>query len=217
MGDEAITFSRNYHDLSTQQGFQFEFYCDHCHGARRTRFQPSTLGTVSSALGAVSSFFGGFLSGAADLSERARSATWERAHDEAFLAAVEESRPHFRQCPGCQRWVCSSGCWNQGKGLCKSCAPDLGVVQAQAQAQRSVEELHAHARMADADRALLKEDAWRQGATASCPSCQAALPGGTKFCPECGARIQQRSTCGSCNADLPPGSKFCGECGAKAG
>ncbi len=25
-----IQFTRNYNDLSTDAGFQFEFYCDHC-------------------------------------------------------------------------------------------------------------------------------------------------------------------------------------------
>jgi len=83
-----IEFTRNYSDLSTNQGFQFEFYCDRCGSGFRTRFQPSKLGTVSSALDAASSLFGGVLGRAADLSERARSATWEKAHDEAFTKAM---------------------------------------------------------------------------------------------------------------------------------
>jgi len=83
-----IEFTRNYSDLSTDQGFQFEFYCDRCGSGFRTRFQPFALGTISNALGAASSLFGGVFGRAADLGERARSATWEKAHDEAFTKAI---------------------------------------------------------------------------------------------------------------------------------
>ena len=43
-------------------------------------------------------------------------------------------------------------CWNDGKGLCKNCAPDLGVEMAAAQSSRTVEEIWAHSKMAEADR-----------------------------------------------------------------
>lgn len=56
------------------------------------------------------------------------------------------------------QWVCRKGCWNDKKGLCKGCAPDLGVEMAAAQAQRSVEEIHAHARMAEEDKKLSEEN-----------------------------------------------------------
>jgi hypothetical protein len=54
-----IEFTRNYSDLSTDKGFQFEFFCDRCGTGYRTSFQPFVLGTVSSALDAASSLFGG--------------------------------------------------------------------------------------------------------------------------------------------------------------
>jgi hypothetical protein len=38
---------------------------------------------------AASSLFGGFLSGASDLTQRVHSAAWERAHDEAFIGAMK--------------------------------------------------------------------------------------------------------------------------------
>ena len=33
--EEKIAFTRNYQDLSSNKGFQFEFMCDHC-GAKLT-------------------------------------------------------------------------------------------------------------------------------------------------------------------------------------
>lgn len=210
-----IEFTRNYSDLSTDQGFQFEFFCDRCGTGYRTRFQPSALGAVSSVLDAAGSLFGGILASAADVGQRARSATWEKAHDEAFLSAAEEMRPEFVQCPRCSAWVCRKSCWNSKKGLCKNCAPDLGVEMAAAQAERTVEEIWAHSQMAEEDRQMLQEQSWRAGVRATCPQCNSPLAANVKFCPECGAKIQAQMHCTQCGAKLSPGAKFCGECGAK--
>lgn len=37
-----IEFTRNYSDLSTNQGFQFEFFFDRCGSRFRTHFKAST-------------------------------------------------------------------------------------------------------------------------------------------------------------------------------
>lgn len=92
-----------------------------------------------------------------DLGERARFATWEKAHDTAFTEAMEELKPDFMQCPRCPSWVCLTSCWNNRKGLCKNCAPDLGVEMAAAQASRTTEEIWAHSKMAEEDREILQE------------------------------------------------------------
>jgi membrane protease subunit (stomatin/prohibitin family) len=210
-----IEFTKNYSDLSTDQGFQFEFYCDRCGSGFRTSFQPSAIGTVTGALDAANSLFGGILGRAADLSERARSATWEKAHDEAFSKAMQELKPDFIQCPRCSSWVCRKSCWNTKKGLCKECSPDLGVEMAAAQSSRTVEEIWAHSQMAEEDRQMLQEKSWREGVRASCPSCNAPLPANVKFCPECGAKIKSKAFCGECGSEIAPGVKFCPECGAK--
>lgn len=136
---KKIQFTQNYHDLSTTQGFQFEFYCDRCQSGFRTSFKPFATGIASNILETAGGLFGGVLGRAASVGERVRSATWERAHDQAFEAAIEELKPEFIQCPRCSAWVCREKCWNTGKGLCKNCAPDLGVEMAAAQANRSVE------------------------------------------------------------------------------
>jgi len=210
-----IEFTRNYSDLSTNQGFQFEFNCDRCSSGYRTGFQSNALGTVSTALGAASSLFGGVFGRAADLGERARSAAWEKAHDEAFMKAMEELKPDFIQCPRCSSWVCKKSCWNTKKGLCKNCSPDLGVEMAAAQSSRTVEEIWAHSKMAEEDREMLTEKSWREGVRATCPSCNAPLPEKVKFCPDCGEKIDAAKHCTECGAKLNPGIKFCSECGKK--
>jgi ribosomal protein L40E len=151
---------------------------------------------------------------AADIGEQVHSAAWEKAHDEAFEKAVEEVKPDFIQCPRCQSWVCRKSCWNVKAGLCKECAPDLGVEMAAAQASKSVEEVWAHAAMAQEDKKLGKEY-WREGVKASCPQCEAPLASNTKFCPECGYNLKSKTVCPKCQAKLEPKAKFCAECGAK--
>jgi membrane protease subunit (stomatin/prohibitin family) len=215
MSDEKIQFTRNYHDQSTSEGFQFEFVCDRCGSGFRTEFDGFTAARVAGGLQTASNLLGGLFGRAAQLGEDVRSAAWEKAHDKAFREAAAKLKPDFRQCPRCSSWVCRSQCWNDGKGLCKNCAPDLGVEMAAAQSSRTVEEIWAHSRMAEEDREILKEESWREGAVASCPQCEAPLAAKTKFCPECGAPIGRPAACPQCGAKAAAGAKFCGECGAK--
>lgn len=211
---ERIEFTRNYSDLSTSKGFQFEFYCDRCGSGFRTRFKPSVSGTLSEVLDTAGSLFGGIFGSAANVGERVRSATWEKAHDEAFLEAMRELKPDFIQCPRCSSWVCRKSCWNVKKGLCKQCAPDLGVEMAAAQASRSVEEVWAHAAMSEEDKKLAAGN-WRDNIRASCPQCEAPMPSNAKFCPECGAQLKAKTECPNCGEKFTPGAKFCPECGHK--
>ncbi|HOQ08509.1 MAG TPA: zinc ribbon domain-containing protein [Syntrophomonadaceae bacterium] len=98
--------------------------------------------------------------------------------------------------------------------MCKACAPDLGVEMAAAQASKSVEEVWAHAAMAEEDKKLATEY-WRENIRASCPNCEAPLASNAKFCPECGAPLKVRENCPACGSKVTPGSKFCPECGTK--
>lgn len=123
---EKAKFSRNYHDLSTDTGYQFEFFCDHCGKGFRSGFQGPFTGRASHILNATNQIFGGVLGTMSTVAHPGRDATWERAHDKAFLEAVEELSSSFIQCPLCQKWVCRENCWNLKKGLCTDCAPDSG-------------------------------------------------------------------------------------------
>ncbi len=51
--------------------------------------------------------------------------------------------------------------------------------------------------------------------TVACPSCNAAVPAGSKFCNNCGHKFEQKSFCTQCGNEVPPGSKFCNNCGAQ--
>jgi hypothetical protein len=73
----------------------------------------------------------------------------EKAHDDAFLEAMNELKPDFIQCPRCSSWVCKKSCWNNSKGLCKDCAPDMAVEMAAAQASRTVKVVWSHSKMAE--------------------------------------------------------------------
>src|SRR5882724_10014408 len=48
-----------------------------------------------------------------------------------------------------------------------------------------------------------------------CPQCRHANPPETKFCGECGTRLQ--SVCPACQAANPATNKFCSECGQRLG
>jgi membrane protease subunit (stomatin/prohibitin family) len=209
-----IEFVSNYNDMSTDRGFQFEFTCDRCGTGYRTRFQGWSVGTASSVLDTASGLFGGLFGSAADVAERVRSAAWQKAHDEAFEEALGEIRPSFVQCPRCSSWVCRKSCWNTKRGLCKECAPDLGVEMSAAQASRTIEEVWAHAAMAEEDKKLGTEY-WRETIRANCPNCEAPLASNAKFCPECGAKLKTQQFCTNCGSALTPGAKFCPECGQK--
>lgn len=52
---------------------------------------------------------------------------------------------------------------------------------------------------------------------AECPNCHTKLAANTKFCPECGNKIEVKKSafCTECGAPINPGSKFCSSCGAK--
>jgi Double zinc ribbon len=212
---DAIEFTRNYTDLSTDRGFQFEFHCDRCGNGYKTAFQAWTMGTVSGALDAASSLFGGVFGEAANLSERARSATWQQARDKAMVDAVTQVKPNFLQCPHCLRWVCKKNCWNQQRGLCKDCAPDLAVEISAQQSAKALEQIQTSVGVDEEDEKLIGS-VGKAKVAASCPNCHAPLASNAKFCPSCGFKLADAaSLCKNCGAKLSPGAKFCPECGTK--
>lgn len=48
-----------------------------------------------------------------------------------------------------------------------------------------------------------------------CPGCNAQIPVGSKFCAQCGAKLNEALFCTSCGEKLPPNAKFCLKCGTK--
>ena len=53
-----------------------------------------------------------------------------------------------------------------------------------------------------------------ESAKVPCVKCGAELREGAKFCSECGS-TQEKQKCTNCQAELVPGAKFCPECGTK--
>jgi hypothetical protein len=207
-----IRFTSNVTDHSTDKGYQFEFHCDKCGNGVMSSFVASKAGMAGGFLRAASSLFGGSaLSGAANAADYLRDQTRGKARDEALARAVEEAKPHFRQCTRCGQWVCHEHCWNAAKGLCEACAPNLQEELAAAQATAASEQVWAKAREVD----LVGGVDVRADAAATCGHCGAASTGG-KFCPECGKPFRQHKHCTGCGAKLEAKAKFCAECGNKA-
>ncbi|NTV64189.1 MAG: zinc ribbon domain-containing protein [Oscillochloris sp.] len=204
---DMINFTNNYRDLSTETGFQFEFCCERCGDGVRSQFKPSLLGTANSVLNVASSFLGGLLGGASNAANSARNATWEREHDGAFRAAIEEVRPHFTRCPRCAGYVCQK-CWNSAAGLCANCAPHLGTELAAAKSDRALQEMREKVTSST----QFSGDISAKQTT--CPACGAPA-GDMKFCGSCGARLGLRR-CPN-GHEVGGGMRFCGECGSPVG
>jgi len=214
----AQSFTKNYRDHSNDNGFQFEFFCDKCGNGQRSAFKVNKLGVAASVLKAAGAIFGGGYSagrGADHLNDAFRGPAW----DGAFKEAIDESKPQFRQCTLCGDWVCPAVCWNQVRGLCEKCAPDLGEHAPAIQAQVAVEQAYDDARKGDQLRGVdLKGPV--AVVSASCNQCQATLADGAKFCALCGTPAATAASaasqfCPSCGAKAQPGAQFCSGCGGR--
>src|SRR6266581_7724317 len=105
-----IFFTDNYQDRSTNDGYQFEFYCRRCGNGYSSSFQHSVTGFGGRLLR-----LGGDLVGGA-VGERAQQLGWDAewmrdgvrgsTRDKALARAVEEMKPFFHQCHRCGQWVC---------------------------------------------------------------------------------------------------------------
>lgn len=210
---EFIEFTDNYNDLSTDRGFQWEFYCERCANGYRSKFRPSATGLATEVLDVASGVLGGIFGTAAQVGDRVHSAAWERTHDEAFTKAIGEVKAYFVQCPRCNEWVCRQRCWNESRGLCFECAPDVAVETASAQAEAITEQAVEEVRSRKYGvKDFVAGDSLRGG----CPNCGAAVKAGAKFCPECGTHLKQKNRfCTECGSPIEAGAKFCPECGAQ--
>jgi membrane protease subunit (stomatin/prohibitin family) len=205
-----IQFTRNHTDHSTDKGYQFEFFCDRCGNGFMSEFKASATGFATSALRAAGSMFGGILGQASAGSYEIERAVRGPGHDRAFRDAVDETKPNFRQCPKCSHWVCMNTCWNQNRGLCYECAPNVETELAAAQAQTTVEQIREKVRSVD----MTRDIDITSEAAALCPSCGARTQG-AKFCPECGKPLRPKNECPRCGTKTEAGTRFCPECGNK--
>lgn len=205
-----IAFTRNFTDRSNDSGFQFEFFCDKCGNGHMSSFQRNTLGVAAHLVKAAGWVFGHQNLGWG--ADQVKDAFRGSARDNAFQAAVTEIMPSFHQCTRCGKWVCPAICWNEKRGMCEACAPDLAEEVAHLQAKVAVEQAHDQVRHADQ---LHGFDVNRQGHMAACPHCSARIEGAGSFCNRCGKQLTSSAglACPRCATSLPSGAKFCGSCG----
>lgn len=205
-----IQFTKNHTDHSTDKGYQFEFFCDRCGNGFMSEFKPSITGFAAGALRAAGSLFGGVLGQAGSSTYEIERAVRGPGHDKAFRESIEEAKPNFRLCPKCAKWVCLASCWNQKRGLCHDCAPDIETELAAAQVQTTIDQIKQKLQTQD----LTKDLDLTSEAVALCPICGARTEG-AKFCPECGKPLRPKNECPRCGTKVEAGSKFCPECGHK--
>lgn len=215
------SFTRNYEDNSTEEGFQFTFYCDLCHDGYKTKFIESKtykksgmLKNISRGLSLGASLLGKYnldyniQRGGNILSERfnGMSPEWHKEHDQAFNFAQNEAKEHFFRCHKCRNWVCESD-WNEEEGLCAECAPRMNVEIAVAKAEKMVADIKEKAESTPVFTGKIETK------QTFCPECGKPVNQG-KFCTNCGTSLNLNQ-CSTCGANNPAGTRFCGECGTK--
>ena len=205
-----IEFTDNYQDLSTDTGYQFKFFCQTCGNGYMSSWQASTSGIAGQVARAAGNILGGIFGRVSSGSYEIQRAVGGPEHDHALENAVAEIKPLFIQCKRCGKWVCQQICWNQGKSLCKTCAPILQRELAAAQAEIAVEQAKDKLRQQD----LTEGVDVAAEATVVCPACGAETKPG-KFCTECGAKLVAKVDCSRCGAKVAAGDRFCPECGQK--
>ena len=122
-----IFFTDNYQDRSTNDGYQFEFFCRRCGNGYSSSFQHSATGFGGRMLRLGGDLVGG------NLGEKAAQLGWDAewmrdgnrgsTRDKALAKAVDEMKPYFHQCHRCGQWVCEQVCWNDAAGPVRDVRP----------------------------------------------------------------------------------------------
>jgi hypothetical protein len=215
-----VFFTNNYQDHSTNEGYQFEFFCQRCGNGYQSPFQHSVTGFGGRILQMGGDLVGGELGNKAERfgwdAQFLRSGNRGSARDKALAKAVTAVQEHFVQCHRCGQHVCKPVCWNGERGLCTQCAPKLDQEIAGMQASAQINQLSEKIQQQD----WTKDVNYREQATGLCGTCGHETGGG-KFCQNCGnaqaaAPAQSQKFCTNCGTTLTS-AKFCGECGWPAG
>ena len=213
-----IFFTDNYQDRSSDDGYQFEFFCRRCGNGYSSSFQHSVTGFGGRLLR-----LGGDVVGGA-IGERAAQVGWDAefmrdtvrgsTRDKALAKAVEEMKPHFHQCNRCGQWVCGQVCWNTRARALRDLRTQArpgnrryagGGAGQSAESEdpgSGLDQGHQLPRPRDRRLPVLRADSGGGKFCKNCGHGLAAAPSAAKFCPNCGTALN--------------GAKFCGECGTAA-
>jgi hypothetical protein len=209
-----VPFTGNVTDLGNENGFQWEFRCNRCGNGFQSAFEQNVKARGRGVLRAAGRWFGGPVETFSEGVESFNAYTWgaeqSATKDRAFVRAVEQVRPNFRQCRGCGRWSCAQFCWNDAIGQCQECSPLVAeeIARAQADAQRYQYREQA-----------LQQD-WTQGRDMGrppnlrCNTCGGSTSGG-RFCQQCGQPLQIAVHCAQCGASAAQGALYCQDCGTQ--
>lgn len=135
---------------------------------------------------------------------RGMSPEWHKEHEKAFQVAQNEGKGHFHRCPKCRKWVCEMD-WNEQEGLCVVDAPRANVEVASARAGKMVQDIQEKASKTQVFNGEIESK------QTICPQC-GKHAGEGKFCNNCGAGLSMVE-CDKCGTRSPVGTRFCGECG----
>ena len=216
---DMVFFTNNYQDHSTNEGYQFEFFCQRCGNGYTSPFQHSVTGFGGRLLQMGGDLLGGEAGNQASRlgwdAQWLKSSTRGSTRDKALAKAVEQMQPHFTQCHRCGQWVCKQVCWNSERGLCTQCAPKLDQEIAGMQATAQINQLNEKIQQQD----WTSDVNYREQATGLCSGC-GQESGGGKFCQHCGTALaaapaSTKKFCGNCGTALSGGA-FCSECGTPA-
>jgi rubrerythrin len=205
------SFTRNYEDKSTEQGFQFVFKCDVCGDGYESTFIGSRASKKKGLFNKVSQF-GSMIDSRAYLAgalggQAYQTPEWNREREGAFQQASNEAMSHFHRCPRCHKYVCDLD-WNEeAGGMCTDDAPKVASEVGAARSQVAKEQIWDQAKAGQMYAGNLSVQ------QTVCPSC-GKTSGGGKFCNNCGAPLGMKK-CPSCGTDNNPTVSFCGNCGSK--
>ena len=206
-----VEFTSRYLDLSSDNGFQWEFNCGRCWGAYRSTFQQNYLSRGRGLLRSLGELIGGgvqSMSSAAEDFSGSWGDTASATRDRAFQQAVDEVRNKFRHCPGCGLWVCLATCFNPRVGQCQECSPAVEQELARVQAEVRRDQLRDAATRQDLHAGLDVATPAR----VVCPACGSPTAAG-RFCGACGSALDTTAPCPGCGHRVEAGAAFCSHCG----
>ena len=162
------------------------------------------MGSVGSLLSGAGNLLGGFLGGDAGAARNAKDFMDRGARDEAPKKASAEIMPLFTRCPKSNNWV-DQTCWNEARGLCVNCAPNLATEMEATRAQVEIQQMQE----AMQTQQVFSGDLGARNTV--CPNCGKPV-GSEKFCSNGGAPTGQNK-CSGCGNDIAAGARFCGNYG----